>query len=193
MTLTKVKAVTGATVLAAIAMAVPVPAPALSAASTRHELTAVASATADDGSYTRDTLDLSGTWALEYDFTQHAGNSTSPADDDQTYYADLVRETGIASPPGNEPVYYGSWVDPSTGKPNAPGELIVSPFTSPRGIVLTMWDAGNPDIGFADAYSATFAAQGANDTSRPLSFTGVWRDVDNNGGYLVAMYRVPSN
>lgn len=191
MILTKAKAMAAAALLAVTAVA--------TAATPAPAATAKAHVAADTSTYTRDTLDLSGVWAFNYTFTQYKGQPVTqnppPFSPDQSWYVNLVRmpTSELTSPPGNEPVYYGNWIDPVTGRTVAPGELIVSPFTSPRGIVLTIWAAGNPDTGFTDAYSATFAAHSANTTTQPLQFTGTWRDVDDNGGDLTSMQRIAPN
>lgn len=131
--------------------------------------------------YTRATLNLTGTWRLTSVFTSRLGQPIRPGSvTGNDVYITLARQNGEVAPPGNEPVYIGSVYDATTHHIVA-GELQVSPYVSPRGIVLTMWQAGNPE-GFADAYEAVYAVQGRNSTLHPLSFTGTWIDQDHNAG-----------
>lgn len=144
-------------------------------------VSATAGTTADPNQYTRQTLDLTGTWELTATFTSRFGQpiapGSMPGDDD---FVALHLWTGQYAPPGNEPVYMGSVYDAATKQIRA-GEVMVSPYVSPRGIVFTVWQAGNPE-GFADAYEAVFTLQSRNDTRTPLQATGTWLDQDHNGG-----------
>jgi hypothetical protein len=140
------------------------------------------------GQFTRDTLNLAGHWTLTYVTTLYRGRPVGtdnplPWQDPQVFTTGpqlpAWRQPNDVSPPGNEPVYQGD-MQQADGSPGA--VLTVSPFVSPRGIVLTMWHAGNPDTGFTDAYTANSVAHADNDGAPDLQALGTWIDVTGNAG-----------
>ena len=170
--------ITTAAVVMALGVGALASAPAASAAGSTRPAVHIVS------QYTRASLNLTGTWRLTSVFTSRLGQPIRPGSvSGDDVYITLSRQNGEVAPPGNEPVYIGSVYGVATHHIMA-GEVQVSPYVSPRGIVLTMWQAGNPE-GFTDAYEAVYAVQGVNTTLRPLSFTGTWIDQDHNAGTTV--------